>query len=176
MPRIPLPRRGIRSLFILTVLVLGPYMVLRSLSDIADDEYEGGSGLGFGVFGGGSGSGALGGRYIPGISETRRKVNKNRSKGRTTNSQGRTSGQSKSGKGAAGKTRAKKDGLAEHRWDANGLVYVNPNGRHPIYDLIERAKETWEEKLDKSSKTLREAVNEYRRRYGRPPPKGFDRW
>jgi hypothetical protein len=30
--------------------------------------------------------------------------------------------------------------------------------------------------LDRQSKTLEQAVKEYTRRYGRPPPKGFDDW
>jgi len=53
---------------------------------------------------------------------------------------------------------------------------VNPDGRHPIYDLIERAEAEWDKKLKRQSKGLSEAVAEYKRRYRRAPPKGFDDW
>jgi hypothetical protein len=66
--------------------------------------------------------------------------------------------------------------LQPHWFRAGGLLEVNPNGRHPIYDLIERAKAEWDKKLRKQSKSLDEAVAEYQRRYCRAPPKGFDKW
>lgn len=48
--------------------------------------------------------------------------------------------------------------------------------RHPIEDLIANATRDWESKLARQSKTLKEAVAEYKRRYKRKPPKGFDLW
>lgn len=48
--------------------------------------------------------------------------------------------------------------------------------RHPIHDLINNATREWEAKLARQSKTLVEAVREYKRRYNRNPPKGFDKW
>ncbi|GAA5975453.1 hypothetical protein JCM11641_004268 [Rhodosporidiobolus odoratus] len=48
--------------------------------------------------------------------------------------------------------------------------------RHPIYDLIANATKTWESKVARQSKTLEQAVKEYKRRFGRRPPKGFDDW
>ncbi len=66
--------------------------------------------------------------------------------------------------------------MPTHIFLPNGLVEVNPYGQHPIYDLLETGKAIWEGKLKRASKTFGEAVNEYRRRYGRAPPKGFDRW
>ncbi|KZT57497.1 glycosyltransferase family 90 protein [Calocera cornea HHB12733] len=66
--------------------------------------------------------------------------------------------------------------IEEHFWLPNGLLAVNPYGRHPIYDLVQRAEEEWAEKLRRASKTLEQAVAEYRRRYGRKPPRGFDKW
>ncbi|BGP16485.1 hypothetical protein JCM10213_001178 [Rhodosporidiobolus nylandii] len=48
--------------------------------------------------------------------------------------------------------------------------------RHPIHDLIANATEEWEKKVARQSKTLAEAVKEYKRRFGRRPPKGFDDW
>ncbi|CDZ97802.1 Endoplasmic reticulum protein EP58, contains filamin rod domain and KDEL motif [Phaffia rhodozyma] len=61
----------------------------------------------------------------------------------------------------------------------NGMLAVDlslPASQHPIYQLIDSAKKEWDSKLKRQSKTLGEAVREYRRRYGRPPPKGFDKW
>lgn len=71
---------------------------------------------------------------------------------------------------------------------STGLTY-HPDGRlllnfpasspletHPIMTLIERGKIEWESKVKRQSKTLKEAVVEYKRRYGRKPPAGFDRW
>ncbi|KDQ16303.1 glycosyltransferase family 90 protein [Botryobasidium botryosum FD-172 SS1] len=66
--------------------------------------------------------------------------------------------------------------LQPHLYRSDGFLEVNPDGRHPIYDLINRAKEQWEKKLANQSTTLSEAVFEYRRRYKRSPPKGFDIW
>ncbi|GAA6001465.1 hypothetical protein JCM10207_006679 [Rhodosporidiobolus poonsookiae] len=48
--------------------------------------------------------------------------------------------------------------------------------RHPIYDLMANATIQWEKKLARQSKTLEEAVKEYKRRFGRRPPRGFDDW
>ena len=47
---------------------------------------------------------------------------------------------------------------------------------HPILHLIQQAKEEWKAKVAKQSKSLQAAVGEYRRRYSRNPPKGFDDW
>ena len=58
----------------------------------------------------------------------------------------------------------------------DGLLEVNEDGPHPIYELTARAEAAWEQKLKAASKTLPEAVSEYRRRYGRAPPLGFDLW
>lgn len=51
-----------------------------------------------------------------------------------------------------------------------------PKQRHPILHLIEKAEEEWEDLLASQSTTLEQAVAEYKRRYKRPPPKGFDVW
>ncbi|KAF9004583.1 glycosyl transferase family 90-domain-containing protein [Cyathus striatus] len=66
--------------------------------------------------------------------------------------------------------------LGKHKYRPNGLLEVNEHGPHPIYELIERAESDWKQKLEKSSRTLEEAVQEYRRRYHRAPPRGFDDW
>lgn len=47
---------------------------------------------------------------------------------------------------------------------------------HPITALMADAKVAFTNRLSKQSKTLHEAVAEYKRRYGRNPPHGFDHW
>lgn len=74
------------------------------------------------------------------------------------------------------RTRTRKKRLPEHDFSDNGLLKVNPLGQHPIFDLVEYAGNAWRNKTEKASKTLKQAVDEYRRRYGRAPPRGFDRW
>lgn len=53
---------------------------------------------------------------------------------------------------------------------------AQPYEVHPIHTLMANAKRAWKEKVDRQSTTLDEAVKEYRRRYGREPPRGFDVW
>lgn len=66
--------------------------------------------------------------------------------------------------------------VPKHTWDGNGLLVVNPNAPHPIYELVHRAEAQWNEKQKRASKTIEQAVKEYKRRYKRSPPKGFDHW
>lgn len=66
--------------------------------------------------------------------------------------------------------------LQQHQYRSDGLLEVNPDGPHPIFELIRNAESEWEAKLATSSKTLTQAVAEYQRRYKRPPPLGFDDW
>ncbi|KAF7313183.1 CAP10 domain-containing protein [Mycena kentingensis (nom. inval.)] len=47
---------------------------------------------------------------------------------------------------------------------------------HPIPALMDAADARFRAKLSKQSTTLPAAVTEYKRRYGRPPPAGFDKW
>lgn len=47
---------------------------------------------------------------------------------------------------------------------------------HPIEHLMKVNKERWDKLLARQSKTLEDAVREYKRRYKRLPPKGFDKW
>ncbi|KAI5481256.1 hypothetical protein MNV49_004876 [Pseudohyphozyma bogoriensis] len=53
---------------------------------------------------------------------------------------------------------------------------AHPYERHPIYSLMKDAKDKWEAKVAKQSQTLSQAIIEYRKRYRRDPPKGFDKW
>ncbi|THH07412.1 hypothetical protein EW145_g3402 [Phellinidium pouzarii] len=66
--------------------------------------------------------------------------------------------------------------LPDHDWRTDGLLAVNPDGAHPIYELVRRAALQWEKKQRRASKTLKQAVREYERRYNRLPPKGFNHW
>jgi hypothetical protein len=47
---------------------------------------------------------------------------------------------------------------------------------HPIPKLMAEAQAKYKQLLNSQSKSLSQAVGEYRRRYGRNPPKGFDHW
>jgi len=47
---------------------------------------------------------------------------------------------------------------------------------HPIPQLMAEAEENFKQLLSRQSTTLKKAVVEYKRRYGRNPPKGFDQW
>lgn len=47
---------------------------------------------------------------------------------------------------------------------------------HPIHALIRNATDKWDTLVAGQSKTLSEAVSEYKRRHNRNPPKGFDHW
>ncbi|TEB27987.1 hypothetical protein FA13DRAFT_1736176 [Coprinellus micaceus] len=66
--------------------------------------------------------------------------------------------------------------LAKHKYRADGLLEVDVDGPHPIYELIADAEKKWKEKVNRQSQTLEAAVEEYRRRYKRAPPKGFELW
>ena len=47
---------------------------------------------------------------------------------------------------------------------------------HPIPYLMDDAESRFRKLLSRQSRSLRAAVAEYKRRYGRNPPKGFDEW
>jgi hypothetical protein len=53
---------------------------------------------------------------------------------------------------------------------------VKPSLRHPIDDLIRKAQVDFALLVDGQSKSLAEAESEYRKRYMREPPPGFDKW
>lgn len=78
------------------------------------------------------------------------------------------------GRGAA-KVQASKPS-EKHKVAANGRLETNPAAQHPVYQLVSDAKERWSRKLGKASRSLPQAVGEYRRRYGRDPPAGFEDW
>ncbi|KAI6038814.1 glycosyl transferase family 90-domain-containing protein [Pisolithus marmoratus] len=66
--------------------------------------------------------------------------------------------------------------LEKHTYTSDGLLIVHPHGPHPIFELMRDAEASWNAKLARASRTLEEAVTEYRRRYKRAPPLGFDKW
>ena len=47
---------------------------------------------------------------------------------------------------------------------------------HPIVQLVEENNNRFDKVLASQSQTLEEAVTEYTSRYGRHPPRGFDKW
>jgi hypothetical protein len=53
---------------------------------------------------------------------------------------------------------------------------IVPSQPHPIHRLIRDAETAWHAKVSRQSKSLEEAVAEYRRRHKMAPPKGFDAW
>ncbi|PLB46785.1 putative capsule-associated protein CAP1 [Aspergillus steynii IBT 23096] len=51
-----------------------------------------------------------------------------------------------------------------------------PETEHPMSGLISNADQQFNQLRSRQSKTLTDAVNEYRRRYGMNPPPHFDKW
>ncbi|KAB5570295.1 capsule associated protein [Coniochaeta sp. 2T2.1] len=51
-----------------------------------------------------------------------------------------------------------------------------PRGSHPIWHLVKDAEKELQVTQTRQSKTLAEAVAEYKRRYKIPPPPNFDKW
>ncbi|KAJ6480242.1 glycosyl transferase family 90-domain-containing protein [Mycena sanguinolenta] len=74
------------------------------------------------------------------------------------------------------KNKDKEAASEEHTFHPSGLLHVNALAPHPIPILISRAEAAWARKLASATTTLRAATLEYRRRYRRAPPKGFDVW
>ena len=59
-----------------------------------------------------------------------------------------------------------------------GTAYpeLDPYAEHPIQSLMRNARQEWDDKVARQSKTLNQAEDEYRRRHGLDPPPGFDHW
>jgi hypothetical protein len=76
----------------------------------------------------------------------------------------------RSGRQERSRTTDSHDGKDDLGQENNAIV------THPIPRLMEAAEAAFREKLERQSTTLQEAVQEYKRRYKRPPPKGFDEW
>jgi hypothetical protein len=68
-------------------------------------------------------------------------------------------------------------------WEDSPVVTGGPKPKaapdaavHPIIHLVKDAQNEFSELKKRQSKSLEEAVKEYRRRYGMPPPPHFDKW
>lgn len=57
-----------------------------------------------------------------------------------------------------------------------GLLGLTGSKKHPIELLVEQARAKHANMVNRQSKTLEEAILEYKRRYSREPPPGFDQW
>ncbi|KAF8495321.1 hypothetical protein JB92DRAFT_3146989 [Gautieria morchelliformis] len=64
----------------------------------------------------------------------------------------------------------------EHGYLSNGFLETNLAGKHPILELIGQAERKRNALVNRQSKTLEQARAEYKRRYRRSPPRGFDDW
>ncbi|SCV72268.1 BQ2448_4962 [Microbotryum intermedium] len=58
----------------------------------------------------------------------------------------------------------------------DGRLLLKEGEVHPIPAMMARAKKQWKELKGRQSKTFKEAVADYEKRYKRKPPKGFDKW
>jgi beta-1,2-xylosyltransferase len=68
-----------------------------------------------------------------------------------------------------------KSGL--HTFDPSAPGSQNAShATHPILGLLVEGERKWADLVDRQSRSLEEAVVEYKKRYGRNPPKGFDDW
>lgn len=70
--------------------------------------------------------------------------------------------------------RKKPSPLATSRRNADGSY--PPEKVHPVARFVHNAEKEFEEVRSRQSKTLKEAVKNYRRRYGMHPPPNFDKW
>lgn len=69
--------------------------------------------------------------------------------------------------------------IKNHVYSPSGHLIVSDDyeeSEHPIPQLLALGEKRWEEMLERQSTSLGEACVEYRKRYGRKPPKGFDIW
>lgn len=82
------------------------------------------------------------------------------------------------GLGSKGKSKSSKSVKPQHVFRDDGQVEVREgdSAEHPIYDLMERARASFDGMLSRQSRTLARAAQEYRQRYGMDPPRGFDAW
>lgn len=64
-----------------------------------------------------------------------------------------------------------KDARVPNTWD-DAMVFKE----HPIKEMVRKAEIEFDEQLARQSKTLEAAASEYRQRYHRDPPPGFEMW
>ncbi|KAE8146427.1 putative capsule-associated protein CAP1 [Aspergillus avenaceus] len=63
-----------------------------------------------------------------------------------------------------------------HPEQPKGREGLHPKDVHPVAGLIHDAEQDFDQTRTRQSKTLADAMKEYRRRYGMPPPPHFDKW
>ena len=63
-----------------------------------------------------------------------------------------------------------------HAHESNEPVPAPNAQSHPIHKLISTAEEEFEKLKSRQSRSLKDAVAEYRKRYKMPPPPNFDKW
>ena len=66
--------------------------------------------------------------------------------------------------------------MTSHRHILTPSPDERPSSSHPVVILAATAKSKFAKLLDQQSQTLSAAITEYRRRYRREPPPGFDKW
>lgn len=68
-------------------------------------------------------------------------------------------------------------GPVDQKWQSLKLPQSSPHlTSHPVDNLVDYHKKTFEATLQRQSSTIEEATARYQERYDRPPPPGFDRW
>lgn len=70
-------------------------------------------------------------------------------------------------------------GVRIDEFDADDMMGLNATMggmSHPILGLLRMGEKKWNAKLAGQSKTLEEAAEKYKAKWGRNPPKGFDLW
>ena len=85
-------------------------------------------------------------------------------------------GQTKSGSGKGSAKGKDDDGDDSTPAKSKGQSGSSAVANHPIDELIRLANKNFKEVLAKESTTLTEAAEAYRKRRGRHPPPGFDKW
>ena len=69
-------------------------------------------------------------------------------------------------------------GVPKRPWHSNEKpeAPMDPTDNHPISALMAEAEKNWRKYEDNRSKSFRDTVKNYRRKYGRHPPPGFTDW
>ena len=69
-------------------------------------------------------------------------------------------------------------GIRKKPWHENErpAAQLDPSDNHPITALMQEADKRWRKYEDGRSKSFRDTVRNYRRKYGRHPPPGFTDW
>lgn len=63
-----------------------------------------------------------------------------------------------------------------HAHEQNAPLFPPSSLSHPVHQLVAKAGGDFQTVLARQSRSLNDAVAEYRRRYKIPPPPNFDKW